>query len=139
MRKFVLIGTAIVLTVGLNSCYEGTEYRPVPVGVPAGEANLPSRTYPPARPAQPATPPPPAQVGQPSKMLEDPDAQVVETSEEVWATDEAEATRKYEQIANTRTQEGGTLVTTQGRPQQITRTSSKNGTFKFVCRLRSET
>jgi hypothetical protein len=136
MRRFVLSLTSITLTSSLNGCYGGTEYRPVPVGIPAGEANLPSRAY---RPAQPATPPPPAQSGQPSKMLENPDAEVVETSEEVWATDEAEATRKCEQIATTRTQEGGTLVTVQGRPQQVTRTPSKNGTFKFVCRLRSET
>ncbi len=35
--------------------------------------------------------------------------------------------------------QGGTLVTIQGRPQQATRTPSKNGTFKFVRRLRSET
>ena len=71
-------------------------------------------------------------------MLEDPEAESTDTVEEVRAKTVADARRKCEFIASVRTQEGGTLVTVQGEPQQLTRTPSKNGTYRFLCSFRGE-
>lgn len=71
-------------------------------------------------------------------MLEDPEAESTDTVEEVWAVTADAARRKCEFIAAVRTQEGGTLVTVQGKPQQLTCTPSKNGTYRFLCHLRGE-
>ncbi|MBW4581804.1 MAG: hypothetical protein KME42_19730 [Tildeniella nuda ZEHNDER 1965/U140] len=66
-----------------------------------------------------------------AKMLEDPDAETVNDSEEVWATTQEEAERRCAEIAAQRTNQGGTLVTVQG----VSRVSSK----RFFCQFRAET
>jgi hypothetical protein len=65
-------------------------------------------------------------------MLENPDAETVQTSEEVWANSEGEAMEKCQKIAESRTREGRTLVTVQGIPQKVFK-------GRYVCTFRGET
>jgi hypothetical protein len=71
-------------------------------------------------------------------MMENPDAEINTSAEEVWATSEEEAQAKCQRLAQRMTKEGGTLVTVQGKPQKVTVRPSKHGNYKYVCQLRSE-
>jgi hypothetical protein len=71
-------------------------------------------------------------------MLEDPEAEFDEESEEIWATSQADADSKCQKMAKNRTKEGGTLVTVQGKAEQKTSRPSSTGSYKFVCRFRVE-
>jgi hypothetical protein len=66
-------------------------------------------------------------------MLDDPDAQIEEWTEEVFADTLAEAERQCDYIAKTTAEDGKTLVTLTGKPQRKGRTSRK-----WVCYFRSE-
>lgn len=70
-------------------------------------------------------------------MIDNPDAEVDYDSEIVWATDEYEAQRRCEQIARSRS-DRNVIVTVQGKPQQLTKTPSKYGSYRFLCNLRIE-
>lgn len=72
------------------------------------------------------------------QMLEDPEAEVEESSFEVWASSQEEADRKCQAVADNWTEKGGTVVTVQGKAQQQTTRRSSNGQYKFTCTLRSE-
>lgn len=65
-------------------------------------------------------------------MLNDPEAQSEEWSQEIFADNEAQALRKCELIAQQATEEGGTVVTVLGKPQRQGRTR------KWICYFRSE-
>lgn len=65
-------------------------------------------------------------------MLDDPESQSEEWSQEIFAENEAQALRKCELIAQQATEEGGTVVTVLGKPQQ------KGQTRKWICCFRSE-
>ncbi|NJO74954.1 MAG: hypothetical protein HC833_15030 [Leptolyngbyaceae cyanobacterium RM1_406_9] len=71
-------------------------------------------------------------------MLEDPEAEFEEASEEIWATSQADADSRCQKMAENRTKEGGTLVTVQGKAEQRTSRPSSTGSYKFVCRFRVE-
>ena len=107
-------------------------------GIPVSVPPLPAagNSAPVSRPVSPAQKP--LAPVRPMPMIENPDAETEEDTQEVWATNEAEAAAKCEQIAQNRTQEGGTLVTVQGKPQRMTMNPSRNGTYRFTCRFRIE-
>lgn len=125
MKKFLAI---VLLVLPLTACNDGfseMDWRYLP-GAGGGGGGAPA-------PAQPA---PGYSNGQPlapgvHKMLEDPEAEAVNDSEEVWATTQEDAERRCEEIAAQRTSQGGTLVTVQG----VSRVNSK----KFFCQFRAET
>jgi hypothetical protein len=76
-------------------------------------------------------------------MLQDPDAQSEEWSDEVWARDQEEADRKCQWMADNATQKGGKVVVTQGAAQMVTKpkpaTKGKPAVDGlFVCQFRSE-
>ena len=66
-------------------------------------------------------------------MLDDPEAQAEERTQEVTAIDETDATRRCEWIALNATEKSGKLVRLLGQPQR----KSKSGT-KWVCFFRGE-
>jgi hypothetical protein len=66
-------------------------------------------------------------------MLDDPESQAEEWTQEVTANDETDATRRCERIALNATEKSGKLVTLLGKPQR----KSKSGT-KWVCFFRGE-
>lgn len=110
---------------------EPSELRPVPVGFPeSGGFSAPSRPAP-LRTAQPK----PSAPSMP--MIDNPDAEAENDSEIVWATDEYEAQRKCEEIARSRSDRRA-IVTVQGKPQRLTQTASRYGSYKFLCTLRIE-
>jgi hypothetical protein len=87
-----------------------------------------------------STPTPPAQE---MPMLQDPDAQSEEWSDEVWARDQEEADRKCQWMADNATQKGGKVVVIQGKAQMVTKpkpaTKGKPAVDGlFVCQFRSE-
>lgn len=66
-------------------------------------------------------------------MLDDPEAQFEEWTQEVIANDEADATRRCERIALNATEKSGKLVRLLGEPQR----RSKSGR-RWVCFFRGE-
>jgi len=71
-------------------------------------------------------------------MMEDPEAEVHYEYAEVWATSAAEAASKCATIAENRTREGGSLVSVEGSPTQVTQRPTKEGKYFYRCRLRAE-
>lgn len=65
-------------------------------------------------------------------MLDDPEAQYEEWSQQVFADNEAQALRKCELIAREVTEEGATVVVVLGKPQR------QGQTRKWICYFRSE-
>lgn len=125
MRIKIVIGAntsraAMLFAIfALTGC-EPSELNPAG-GVPfMGGGNSGSYTAPVQTPAKKLAP-----------MLQDPEAESVETSEEVWADNEADAAQKCQQIAEIRTREGRTVVTVQDRPQLVFK-------GRFVCSFRGE-
>lgn len=95
MRKFILISLAI----GLHGCYEGTEFRPVPIGGGGGD----TPTY---RSA-------PQQSVPPHPMIDDPDARTEDWEDDMFANSPEEAESKCRQKAENLTS-GGALVRSLG-------------------------
>lgn len=132
MKRLLYVATGAIALI-LQSCVgsEGESYPLFPVPS-SGSYSAPSRTIPQPKPtASPLIPPY-------QKMLENPDAEVFHEDVEVWAADENEAAKKCQTIAESRTREGGTLVTVEGKPQKLTSRPSKYGAYRFNCRLRAE-
>jgi hypothetical protein len=76
-------------------------------------------------------------------MLENPDAESEEWTDEVWAANQDAADRACQDKADAASREGGTVVTVQGNAQMVISPrpgkGGKSGTNgKFVCRFRSE-
>jgi hypothetical protein len=76
-------------------------------------------------------------------MLENPDAESEEWSDEVWAANQEAADRACQDKADTMSQEGGTVITVQGKAQMVISPKpgkrGKPGTDgRYVCRFRSE-
>lgn len=90
------------LAIGLHGCYEGTEFRPAPVGGWLEPVSQPPQ----ARPAPQQSVPPHA-----APMLQDPEAQTEQSIDYVWADSQAEAEEKCQREAERYSQEGGSLVT----------------------------
>lgn len=66
-------------------------------------------------------------------MLEDPEAESEEWSQEVWADSEEQAVRICQTIADNATKRSRTVVTVLGLPQKLGQGR------KYVCRFRGET
>ncbi len=65
-------------------------------------------------------------------MIDDPEGQAEEWTQEVFADSEEEADRKCQTIAANATEEGRTVVIVLGNPQKV-------GRRKYICRFRGET
>lgn len=130
-RTLFLASVAIALSLQACTSPDGEPYGLFPAPSNGGYSE-------PIRPINPPSATPPPLVPPHHKMLENPDAEVFYEDVEVWATDEHEAAEKCRTIAESRTREGGTLVTVEGRPQRLTSKPSKYGSYRFNCRLRAE-
>lgn len=76
-------------------------------------------------------------------MLQDPEAESEEWSDEVWASNQDDADRKCQEMADNATRRGGKVVTTLGKAQMVISpkpsTKGKSSTDgKFACQFKSE-
>lgn len=132
MKKLLYVATGAIALI-FQGCIgsEGESYPLLPVPSSGGYSA-------PIRPIQRPQPAASPLIPPHHKMLENPDADVFYEDVEVWAADENEAAEKCRTIAESRTREGGTLVTVEGRPQQLNSRPSRYGQYRFNCRLRAE-
>lgn len=95
MKKVI----AISLAIGLHGCYEGTEFRPVPIGPGGGGGTAPSKNYQAA----------PQQSVPPHPMIDDPEAKTEDWEDEMFANSPQEAESKCRQKAEILSQNGGVV------------------------------
>lgn len=123
MKKWL----AVALLFSITACETGEFRVPMPIG--GGDA-APVRE--PVQPVQPDLPGTAA-----SKMLQDPDAQKQEWTEDLWAANQTTAENRCQEIANRESQKGNPTVQL-GKPTQVYQNPSKYGDYLFRCRFQTE-
>jgi hypothetical protein len=119
----------MLLLFPLSGCVGDGEFAPIPAGNGFSEFSdwWQGRTAPANVPATGA-----------SKMLQDPESETHEWTQELWAENQDTAQNLCDDIADRQSQ-GGNPTTQLGRPAQVYKKASKYGQYLWRCHFSTET